>query len=508
MKITVKNLLEKGFFSEHIPQDSFSLDEVYKILNSEEKYFEEIKKNLNDRGIKSTPCSIFSLYKNDSERRMISILHIETYILLSCILEEHSEIILKKIDNNFHSQSRKIRPIGEDYLNKSDFKDNLYERNIYSMGYKYLLSLDLSKCYENIYTHAISWALLSKKTAKEECIKREEDQKEDYRVADTIDFYIRKTNNNETKGIPTGPVTSRIISELILSEIDRNLSEKSCHFKRYVDDYKFYFHSKEDIQRFIPFFQRLLYDFKLNINHSKTEIKKYPYETENILSNELHTGILKEQGIFSYVNKFNNLYNLGHRGALKYGLKVLSNQKKEDLFMLKDREHQKKVVLSQLINISIVRPEMSQLIIKIIKKNKMILDNEVAEVLNKTLEKSLLFSHDAEIIWLIYFLRNFNLKISTNNVVKILEQEKIISCIYILDYIQVKKLNSDKEIKEAKKKLKENLKKESIYGEKWLLIYECNINNWIDGIKDNLNQSHFLKKLYDKGVKIYKGFNK
>lgn len=505
MNITIKNLLKYGFFNEHIPQDTFSLDEVYTSLISDEEYFEKISTRLKELEIKSTPCSIFSLYKNESERRMISILHLETYILLSYILEKYNSRIFEKINENNHSQSKEIKPIGEDYSNVSNYKNNLYERIIYSMGYKYLLKLDLSKCYENIYTHAITWALLSKETAKKEFAKKSKNQSEDYKIADQIDCYVRLVNNGETKGIPTGPITSRIVSELILSEIDRILSEKNYHFKRYVDDYKFYFHSKDEIDRFLPIFQKLLYDFKLNINHSKTDIKKYPYETEDALNNELHRSVLEDQGVVAYINKFNNLYNLSYKGALKYGLKVLRKQKEENLFKFNNITKHKSIVLSQLINTLLVRPQMSQLIIEIIQKNNFTLDYRVENTLNTTLKNSIFLGHDAEIIWLIYFLRSFDLKINIDNVVRVLDKKEAISCIYILDYIKIKKLDSDNNIKSAKEKLKIILQKENIYGEKWLLIYECNRKKWIKGIKNNLKTSNFFKKLFEEEVDIYKG---
>ena len=118
-----------------------------------------------------------------------------------------------------------------------------------SIGNKYVLSLDISRCYESIYTHSITWALLGKEKAKEEYLKKENERSSSYNIADNLDERVRKINNNETKGIPTGPITSRLISELILSEIDNILHEKvpKLKYNRFVDDYSFYFSEKKKL---------------------------------------------------------------------------------------------------------------------------------------------------------------------------------------------------------------------------------------------------------------------
>ncbi len=498
MDLTLKNLISYGFFPESIPKDNFKTNKVSEYLQENLQKVEEIERRFSDIQVLSTPCHIISSYKNDLERRLIYTPHIEKYIVLAKNIESNKEIILNKINNNKNSQSKKFKPIGEEYSIPSDFKKNLYERIECSIGYKYLLKLDLSKCYENIYTHSITWAILGKKEAKNEYGKKREERSDEYKKANKLDEYVRGINNNETKGIPTGPITSRIISELILAEIDDQLTKNGYFFKRYVDDYKFYFLSKGDAEKFIPYFQRVLHEYKLNINHSKTELRKYPYEIQDILGYELNKEECKQIGIISYINKMNILYLNGHIGALKYGLKVIKDEKV--------CENDRKIVLSQLINTLLVYPQISELIINFFKNNKFELGEQIEEILNRALKSSLKLEHDVETIWLIYFMRSFNMKISLESILSTIEREEVFSTIYILDYIAQEKLDKEVKIKEIKNKLKESLKKESIYGEKWLLIYEANKNNWISGIKFILGEKGFIKDLLDNDIDIYHSF--
>ena len=72
--------------------------------------------------------------------------------------------------------------------------------------------LDVSKCFYNIYTHSVSWAIRSKSFAKK-------NQKTS--SFDTIfDGLMQKANYNETNGIIVGPEFSRVFAEIIMQAID------------------------------------------------------------------------------------------------------------------------------------------------------------------------------------------------------------------------------------------------------------------------------------------------
>jgi len=85
--------------------------------------------------------------------------------------------------------------------------------------FKHLRRLDISKCFNHIYTHSISWAAKNKEYGKE------------FKGADTFegqfDHLMQLSNYNETNGIIIGPEVSRIFAEIILqrpSLVGRKLS--------------------------------------------------------------------------------------------------------------------------------------------------------------------------------------------------------------------------------------------------------------------------------------------
>ncbi len=62
------------------------------------------------------------------------------------------------------------------------------------LGAKYLVHADISNYFSSIYTHAISWALVGKDTAKEEKNNSE-------KWYNKLDFYTRKIKSGETHGL-------------------------------------------------------------------------------------------------------------------------------------------------------------------------------------------------------------------------------------------------------------------------------------------------------------------
>jgi hypothetical protein len=150
--------------------------------------------------------------------------------------------------------------------------------------YNKLAKLDISRCFDSIYTHSLAWALLGKEPVKGHLAKCKST------FAGRFDRFMQQTNYNETNGIIIGPEFSRIFAELILQSVDRalcsDLQEKEHHHKtdyeilRYVDDY-FVFYNKEDTKTAaIQALRMRLKEFKLSLNSDKAEEYGKPIITD------------------------------------------------------------------------------------------------------------------------------------------------------------------------------------------------------------------------------------
>jgi len=142
-----------------------------------------------------------------------------------------------------------------------------------------LRTLDVSKCFFNIYTHSITWAVKEKLFAKKNV--------NTYSFEDEFDRLMQRANYNETNGIVIGPEVSRIFAEIILQAIDNALKNELADsgvaydqdyvIRRYVDDY-FVFANKDDvIDRVESTLKWELEKFKLFLNVGKSDTVGRPF---------------------------------------------------------------------------------------------------------------------------------------------------------------------------------------------------------------------------------------
>lgn len=141
------------------------------------------------------------------------------------------------------------------------------------------MSLDVSKCFDSIYTHSLAWATKEKSFIKQNLRKSS--------FGDDFDIVIRHGNDNETNGIPIGPELSRIFSEIIFQKIDNltinTLKEMKLEFdndyvfRRYVDDVYIFGRDEELAKKVYSVYADILIQFNLHTNVSKSVIQYRPF---------------------------------------------------------------------------------------------------------------------------------------------------------------------------------------------------------------------------------------
>lgn len=142
--------------------------------------------------------------------------------------------------------------------------------------YPLLMRADVSKCFDSIYTHTISWVTNGRGSSK---ANRE---KAGQTFGARFDRYMQYLNYAETSGIVIGPEFSRVFSEIILQEVDvlveRDLSRLSggglergrdYDIMRYVDDYFIFLGDSRRSGQVEEVLARNLAKFKLHLNEGK-----------------------------------------------------------------------------------------------------------------------------------------------------------------------------------------------------------------------------------------------
>lgn len=164
------------------------------------------------------------------------------------------------------------------------YEDYRYHRA--EKKYNKLLKFDISKCFDSIYTHSITWALLNKEIIKDNLKLSEQT------FGGKFDEFMQCANYGETNGIIIGPEFSRIFAEIILQQIDKIVEikliqcqptivyRKDYECYRYVDDYFLFYNDDIIKDEIVNCFKVILKEFKMSISDSKTKQYDKPIITE------------------------------------------------------------------------------------------------------------------------------------------------------------------------------------------------------------------------------------
>lgn len=199
--------------------------------------------------------------------------------------------------------------------------------------FRFMRTLDISKCFYHIYTHSISWAIKDKKFAKL--------HSNSYSFEGRFDRLMQTVNYNETNGIVVGPELSRIFAEIILQEVDlsiqRELSQRMLvegrdySIRRYVDDYAIFASGidlLDDIQKVVA---EKLGAVKLYLNEKKIQTHERPFVTSLTLArSELGEGLktleefleIEEELSPARLNKLRAILKEVRSIAVKHGVDI------------------------------------------------------------------------------------------------------------------------------------------------------------------------------------------
>lgn len=137
-------------------------------------------------------------------------------------------------------------------------------------GKRYRIKTDITNFFHSIYSHSLPWALVGHNEAKQ-------NKSGKTKWYNKLDRSTRLCQRNETKGIPIGPSTSSILSEIILFKVDEVLRlEKRYQFTRYIDDYTAYVQDEFEADQFLLDLATELAKFTLTLNPKKTSTVPLP----------------------------------------------------------------------------------------------------------------------------------------------------------------------------------------------------------------------------------------
>ena len=149
-------------------------------------------------------------------------------------------------------------------------------------AYGRYVKTDIARFYPSVYTHSIPWALLGKAWVKSNLASPALKSS----FASDLDKAVAAGQSGQTVGIPIGPDTSRVISEIIATEVEKlvlkRLPDLGRRAVRYVDDMIIGFTETESAETVLSPISSALYEYELELSGNNTNVHGvgYPHPQE------------------------------------------------------------------------------------------------------------------------------------------------------------------------------------------------------------------------------------
>jgi len=493
-----RQLLANGYFPTELPP-AFTTESFANYSLKHEASF--LAKPYNSE------CERYSNKEHKHARRVLKIPNPVSYFQLSDYVATNWSTVLKKLSGSrFFNISDYFQT--EDRFIKIRFHEFEDKRLILPATYKYILKTDVSKFYPTIYTHSIPWATEGKKQAKENHQKKKLNS-----FGDKLDTFIRNCQDKQTLGIPIGPDISRLVAEMIMVAMDKEIETKlygamrSFDGYRLIDDYFLCFDSYGDAEQALSIIASTALNYELTLNERKTEIIPVSEWVEYLWKQELLSiRIPRNNQKFSIRNYINKAFSLAKTypssNVIKYAVKCSQKWKiTPDAWPLYES-----FLLRAVMSCPSVFEEVASIFAAYKDMQYPISKQHIEDMCYKMIYDNLHMGNHSEVAWSLWLLRMFEINIDQWICLELGKVQNSVCACILLDIQESGKteIAIDTTILEAT--ISDS---KSLSGSMWLLAYENSLRNWIaaPNYEDNEIFSKMAKAevvFYDKALEIEK----
>jgi hypothetical protein len=367
---------------------------------------------------------------------------------------------------------------------------------------KFVIKADISKFYPSVYTHSIPWAIHGKPFAKVHRDRRY--------IGNSLDYWIRRGQDDQTIGIPIGPDTSFLVAEIILNAIDENIEKYLGKAKgfRFVDEYDFGFRTHSEAESALSIIRESLREYELELNPDKTEIIELPVPIESKWVPKLrmfHFRDTPKAQATDLMTYFDLAFELAREcpkeHVLKYAIARLSPREDN-----REAINSENWVLLQNFLFQCLMVETGtffpilEILIQYHKLGYNIDVGSVGDVLNNQIIHQCDSNYGSEAAWSVWASIFFGIAINAEAAVALSKMQDSIVVLLALDARQrgLIPVGLNTTLWES------CMNQASLYDSQWLLSYEANIKGWLPFRTDYVLADPNFRFLKNNGVEFYK----
>ncbi|NQT79180.1 MAG: RNA-directed DNA polymerase [Candidatus Aminicenantes bacterium] len=496
---SIKRLLSHGFFPMELPQPFVSsrFAQTVSRINELPKEFSPSK----PWKFKASELACYNLARKQKLRRVLGIPNPVLFFNLAKEIVDNWLEIEKDLQECTLSVTKPSFIPGAEraILSETGPPDWPRLRARYRANRRHLLMTDILQFYPSVYTHSLPWAIHSRSKAK----KRQRDYN---LLGNRLDFWVRQAQDRQTRGIPIGPDTSRVLAELILTAVDKELTSliTNLHGFRAIDNYELSFRSRSEAEEALAVLQTILSKFELQLNEAKTKILELPQALDSSWPSFLRKFEFRMSmsgRIIDLTEYFSIAYQLAESNPTESVLRYAIARIRE----MDWSSNTWQIYQDLLLQCATAEPGTIMHVLAEMKKyqnqgEKVDVDR-FQELVEGIITTHVPLGHGSEVAWAIWLSIVLGIPISSDAEKKLPTLDDPIVPLLTL-HAQERGLTSNNLDKSRWASL---MKTEELYGPNWLLAYEADAKNWLPSAsrRNHVDSDMCFAFLKKNGVQFY-----
>lgn len=311
LPVELSELFSYHYFYEYLGNNQSNINSILKKIIKQKNDNQELFKD--SKSWASMPLS-YTIMKQLNTERMISVLNPLGALQLFLFISAYQKEILTLLQKNnvfslrYHQKNNDLyyknknksvikyfvdltdetgKEIIEQtgmYFNIGPYKSiaaftSSEEWMVLNSKYKYCIRADYKACFDSIYTHTFNW-LIGKDVNDTKNFKNSS-------IYNTIDQVLMNINARTSNGIVVGPEFSRMVAEMLLQSIDRDVfcillnksifMDEDYNVYRFVDDIFIFADSEQLVDTIVELYSCVSRKYLLSLNAEKISKHKVPF---------------------------------------------------------------------------------------------------------------------------------------------------------------------------------------------------------------------------------------
>ena len=453
----------------------------------------------------------YSMPLRGQKRRKLAIANPKQFLIMAKLLVSNWKQIAKFCDAGPYGLSKPIRTdqatdrradwsSGRHVSPSKSYAEFLDEYLRRGATFPYVAHVDIENYYGSIYTHSLCWAVHGHRNGM---------KKKPPEWSAALDRCLQVMQQNRTSGIPIGPDSSLVASEVLLAGIDREIEkraseESSFELLRYMDDYYIFAKTKAVAEGLASRIQAVLNEYHLGINEKKSKVYPQPHaQTSDFALHVRSHPFARGPGAQrADIDDFFLTLN-GHQArfegstVIDYGLKRMRT-----VMVHEDNwgRYQSHIVQTFLRHPQVIPLCLEQVLAYRNTGYEIDMD-QLGVGLNALIERSF-SNHEFELTWALWGLRFFDLKLDASALGNDLVGLDALSSVLLLDLIKAGRVRGVSQVKAGPWIMAGSLGGPS--GAYWPLLLEACLHSWDGRIKESqLNTDSVFAHLLKNQIHLY-----